>query len=90
MDALAILFRYLILFEFAVWHLISPGTQGLLREPNAVNSQRHASAQTLKDLLERLRRAQRRKTAGEILQRLLAEVAVSIIREERAVNRSTL
>ena len=61
-----VLFCDLILLQFSVRHFVGPGSQDLLREFYSVDAQRHASAKTLVDLNELLRRSQRRQAAGEI------------------------
>ena len=86
----SILRRDLILLQLAIRHFVRPGPQNLLRKSNDVHAQSHAAAQTLRRLNERLRRAQRPEAGGEILQRLLAEVAVRIIGEERTIDRAVL
>ena len=81
-DGFSILGGYLVLLQFAVWHFVGPGSQSLLWKFYPVDAQRHASAKALPRLTKLLRRSQRPQAVGKILQRLLAEVAVSIIREE--------
>src|SRR5438309_258057 len=85
-----VLFCDLVLLQFPVRHFVGPGSQGLLRESYLIDAQRHTAAETLVDLSELLRCPQGRQAAGEIFHRLLAEVAVGVIREQRTINRSVL
>src|ERR1700733_2588294 len=81
-----VLLRDLILLQFPVRHFVGPYPQVLLREFCPVDAQSHAAAKTLANLIELLRTPQGCKATGDVLQRLFAEVTVSVIGEQRSIN----